>query len=237
MSHQTFLFSPKFNKKPIYNSPSNKYQEFTNTYVYSIIVKTGNGIPNRNDVCREATKEWNEIKSKSKSEIDEIIRNYLATPYNLYDIQTMRPRRLILREESTPPSPPVIRTVDPVIEIPVNGSAQRKAANEISIAEKKLIEFEQIYNIATDPQIRHDMYARIVNLRDEIKSNRERIVKLKRNANYAQKCKEKKRKLLIKNQEVVLYDKPGHPSLLYKHPNLHDHIHDLIEFGAADEKR
>ena len=236
MSHQTFLFSPKFNKKPIYNSPSNKYQEFTNAYVYSIMVKTGNGTPNRNDVCREATKEWNEIKSKSKSEIDEIIRNYLATPYNLYDIQTMRPRCLIPREESTPPSPPVIRTVDPVIEIPVNGSAQRKAANEISTAEKKLIEFEQIYNIVTDPQIRHDMYARIVNLRDKIKSNRERIVKLKRNANYAQKCKEKKRKLLIENQEVVLYDKPGRPSLLYKHPNLHDHIHDSIEFGAADEK-
>src|SRR6266498_3454496 len=116
------------------------------------MVKTGNGTPNQNNICHEATKEWNEIKSKSKSEIDEIIRNYLATPYNLYDIQTMRPRRLISREESTSPNPPIIHTVDPVIEIPVNGSTQRKTANEISIAEKKLIEFEQIYNIATDSQ-------------------------------------------------------------------------------------
>ncbi|CAI2199331.1 11816_t:CDS:1, partial [Funneliformis geosporum] len=82
---------PKFNKKPIYNSPSNKYQEFTNAYVYSIMVKTKNGTPNRDNVCRETTKEWNKIKSKSKSEIDEIIRDYLAKPYNLYDIQTMRP--------------------------------------------------------------------------------------------------------------------------------------------------
>ncbi len=37
------------------------------------------------------------------------------------------------------------------------------------------------------------MYAKIVNLRNEIKSNRKRIVKLKRNANYTQKCKEKKK--------------------------------------------
>ncbi|CAI2197250.1 6766_t:CDS:2, partial [Funneliformis geosporum] len=40
---------PKFNKKPIYNLPSNKYQEFTNAYVYSIMVKTGNGTPNRDN--------------------------------------------------------------------------------------------------------------------------------------------------------------------------------------------
>jgi hypothetical protein len=165
------------------------------------MVKTGNGTPNRDNVCRETTKEWNKIKSKSKSEIDEIIRDYLATPYNLYDIQTMRPRCLIPREDSTPPSSlPTIRPVNPVIEIPVNGSAQRKAADEISKAEKKLIEFEQIYSIATDSQIRHDMYARIVNLRDEIKSNRERIVKLKINANYAQKCKEKKENYLPKTR-------------------------------------
>src|SRR6266540_3984516 len=78
MSHQTFLFSPKFNKKLIYNLLSNKYQEFTNAYVYSIMVKIGNGTPNQNNICHEATKEWNEIKSKSKSEIDEIIRNYLT---------------------------------------------------------------------------------------------------------------------------------------------------------------
>ena len=51
----------------------------------------------------------------------------------------MRPRCFIPREESTPPSPPVIRTVDPVIEISVNRSAQRKAANEISIAKKNLL--------------------------------------------------------------------------------------------------
>ncbi len=57
MNHQTFLVSPKFNKKLIYNSPANKYQEFSNAYVYSFMVKTGNDTPNHAEICHEATKE------------------------------------------------------------------------------------------------------------------------------------------------------------------------------------
>ena len=83
MSRQIFLVSPKFNKKLIYASPTNKYQEFTNAYIYSIMVKTGNCTPNHVDICREAAKEWNKIKGKGESEIDDIIRNYLIT-YTIY---------------------------------------------------------------------------------------------------------------------------------------------------------
>ena len=236
MKCQTFFLSPKFNKKPIYNLQTNKYQEFTNAYVYSIMVKTGNGDPNRAELCESATKEWNKVKKKDKTEIDDIIRGYLATPYNLCDIQTVRSKSSGSREESHP-NPPKFHIVDPVREISVNASAQKKAANEIQMAEKKLTEFEQIYNITTDPQFRLDTYKKIGDLRDEIRSNKERINKLKRNASYAQNCREKKRKILNENQEVIQYDKPGRPSLLFKHPNLHDHIHDSIKFGAADEKR
>ena len=126
--------------------------------------------------------------------------------------------------------------MDPVPEISVNASAQKKAANEIEIAEKRLTEFEQIYNITTDSQFRLDTYKKIGNLRDEIKSNKGRIIKLKRNASYSQKCRDKKRKLLDENHKVIRYDKPGHSSLFFEHPNLHDHIHDSIKFGAADKK-
>ena len=202
MNRQTFFLSPKFNKKPIYHAPTNKYQEFSNAYVYSIMVKTGNRTPNRADVCSEATKEWNKIKSKSREEIDDIIKNYLATPYNLYDIQTIRSKSSGSREESLP-NLSTIHTVDPVPEISVNASAQKKAANEIEIAEKRLTEFEQIYNITTDSQFQLDTYKKIGNLRDEIKSNKGRIIKLKRNASYSQKCRDKKRKLLDENQEVI----------------------------------
>ncbi|EXX60138.1 uncharacterized protein OCT59_007696 [Rhizophagus irregularis] len=128
MNRQIFFLSPKFNKKPIYHSPTNKYQEFTNAHVYSIMVKIGVGTPNRADVCSEAAKEWNKIKSKSRTEIDDIIRNYLATPYNLCDIQTIRPRSSAPREDSTPPLPtfPAIHSADPILEISVNASAQIK---------------------------------------------------------------------------------------------------------------
>ncbi len=86
MSQQTFLFSPKFNKKPIYNSPTNKYQEFSNAYIYSLMVRIGNDILNYANVCHEASQEWNKIKNKGTEEINNIIRKYLTIQFNLYDI-------------------------------------------------------------------------------------------------------------------------------------------------------
>ncbi|CAJ0852650.1 2716_t:CDS:2 [Entrophospora sp. SA101] len=142
----------------------------------------------------------------------------------------------IPREDLTP-LPTTICLVEPTPEIPVNAAAQKKVANRITMAEKKLTEFEQICNFATDSQLRHDMHVKIADLQAQIKSNKEKILKLKRNAECTQKWKEKKQKLLLESQEVILYDKPGHPPLLFKHPDLHDHIHDSVEFGSADEKQ
>src|SRR6266540_4295893 len=93
------FLSPKFNKKPIYDLSTNKYQEFTNAYVYSVMVKTSNHTPDRAVVCREAINEWNNIKKKSVDDIDEVIWNYMATPLNLYDIQSIR-YRLSIRNSS-----------------------------------------------------------------------------------------------------------------------------------------
>ncbi|GBB97224.1 hypothetical protein RclHR1_02940026 [Rhizophagus clarus] len=163
MNCQTFFLSPKFNKKLIYNLQTNKYQEFTNAYIYSIMVKTKNGDSNRAELCKSAIKEWNKIKRKDKTEIDDIIRGYLTTLYNLCDIQTVRSKSSESREESLP-NYLTFHTVDPVQEISVNASAQKKAANEIQIAEKKLTEFEQIYNITTDSQFQLDTYKKIGDL-------------------------------------------------------------------------
>ncbi|CAB4471525.1 unnamed protein product [Rhizophagus irregularis] len=109
------------------------------------MVKTGNSDPNCSKLCELVTKEWNKIKRKDKPEIDDIIKDYLATPYNLCNIQTMRSIPSGSREKSLP-NLPTIRTVDPVPEISINVSSQQKAANEIQIAKKKLTEFEQIYH-------------------------------------------------------------------------------------------
>ena len=50
------------------------------------MVKTSNHIPDCAVVCRKAINEWNNIKKKSVEDIDDKIRNYMATPLNLYDI-------------------------------------------------------------------------------------------------------------------------------------------------------
>ncbi|PKK75328.1 hypothetical protein RhiirC2_773752 [Rhizophagus irregularis] len=98
MSRQAFFIDPKFNKKLIYNSPINKYQEFTNAYVYSVM-------------------------KKSIDDINDIIRNYITTPINLYDIQLMRYKRSVSIEKPNS-SPSSIHSVDPLPEIPANSSAQ-----------------------------------------------------------------------------------------------------------------
>jgi hypothetical protein len=57
MSCQTYFYSPKFNKKLIFNSPINKYQEFINAYTYSIILRMGNNTPNHAIICKDVAKE------------------------------------------------------------------------------------------------------------------------------------------------------------------------------------
>jgi len=54
MSRQTYFIGPKFNKKSIYNLPVNKYQEFTNTYIYSTMIKMRNSTSNRAIICHKA---------------------------------------------------------------------------------------------------------------------------------------------------------------------------------------
>ncbi|CAG8807870.1 16985_t:CDS:2 [Dentiscutata erythropus] len=133
------------------NQQENKYQEFSNAYVYKIMIKTANGTPNRAQVCREATQEWNKIKTKDAEKIDNMIKTYLSTPFNLYDIQTMKPNHFI-PEESLAPFLPTIYSVEPIPEIPANAAAQKNAASEITIAKERLSELKQMYNITTDPQ-------------------------------------------------------------------------------------
>ncbi len=148
----------------------------------------------------------------------------------------MRYKCFVSLKKSNPSPSPFINSVDSLPEISVNASAQRRVADAIQVAEKKIYEFKQIYNITSDAQIHDNMYQKIKSLRNEIKSNKNRIEKLKKNAKYAQNCKEKKLRQLIKNKEVVCYDKSERPPLLFKHPDLHEQIHNCMEFGSADAK-
>ena len=173
MSRQTYFLGLKFNKKLIYKSPINKYQKFTNAYIYSIMVKIGNSTSNHIIICQDAAKEWKNIKNKSISEIDDIIKNYMTipiSPYNIPIVKTTRPIP-IPTIDPTPPLP-IIDLVEPTPEISINASAQRRVADEIKLANKKLTELEQMYNITTDNQIRNDLYMKIEEIQTKINSSR-----------------------------------------------------------------
>ena len=111
MSRQTYLYSPKFNKKVIYKLPNNKYQEFTNAYAYSTMLRTGNSTSDRAIICNEAAKEWKNIKNKSAVEIDNIIKEYMSTSINPYFIPTIRANCSRPTVEPTHPSQLLIRLI------------------------------------------------------------------------------------------------------------------------------
>ncbi|CAG8509998.1 5897_t:CDS:2 [Scutellospora calospora] len=70
-----------------------------------------------------------------------------------------------------------------------------------------------------------------------IESQTQKINKLKRNAMYQFKYRDKKRKTLEEQNEVVRYDQLGRPLLLIQHPDLLYNIHDSVEYRAADIRR
>ncbi|CAG8815568.1 34911_t:CDS:2 [Gigaspora margarita] len=53
----------------------------------------------------------------------------------------------------------------------------------------------------------------------------------------ASNCRDKKRKALEDQNEVIRYNQPGRPSLLVQHPDLLDNIYNSIEYRAADVHR
>jgi len=177
------------------------------------MVKTGSTTPNRAIICREAATEWKNIKSKSDTEIDNMIKEYMITPINPYIIPIIRSNlsnNIVKPTSSTSPLP-IINLVESTIEISRNAMAQRKILEEIKTSENKLAELKQIYNITTDVQIQHDVYAKIEQAESEISSNKDKIDRLKRNARYVQNCRAKKLKILTENKEVIQYDKSGRP--------------------------
>ncbi|CAG8653877.1 10988_t:CDS:2, partial [Scutellospora calospora] len=137
---QIYFLTPKFKKNLIYNSPANKYQEFTNAHIYSIIMKMGNNTPNHAKACNETTQEWNKIKTKNALEIDNIIKKYLNISFNLYNIQTVKSR--YIPEKTLEPSLPTIYSVEPVSKVSANTAAQKKARKK----KKILIENHEVIN-------------------------------------------------------------------------------------------
>lgn len=76
---QTFLTTPKYNKFYIYKTPTSQYQRFCNAFGYHRIVNTKNPMFLKVSLCIKYSEAWKEIRHKFQKEIENKIKEYLAT--------------------------------------------------------------------------------------------------------------------------------------------------------------
>ncbi|CAG8748294.1 19625_t:CDS:2 [Cetraspora pellucida] len=93
-----------------------------------------------------------------------------------------------------------------------NAAAQKKSLAIKKENVKKLVELEAIYGATSDLQLKNNILHRILDVNQIIEKETKKL-------------------------EVVIYDSPGRPPLLFDYPDLHEHIYDCIEFGKAHSKR
>ncbi|CAG8756981.1 4910_t:CDS:2 [Cetraspora pellucida] len=89
-----------------------------------------------------------------------------------------------------------------------NAAVQKKLLAIKKENAKKLVELKAIYEATKETK---------------------KISILKHNAAYQAKSNAKKLKRLYENQEVVVYNSPGRPPLLFNYSDLYEHIHNCIE--------
>ncbi|CAG8746719.1 21035_t:CDS:1, partial [Dentiscutata erythropus] len=81
-------------------------------------------------------------------------------------------------------------------EICLNAAAQKASYKKIKTAKNKIIEFESLYNIASDINIRSDLFAKIQDQKNIIKTNDKKIEAFKQHvANQAQMMAKKQKQL------------------------------------------
>ena len=239
---QTFLIIPKYNKFYVYKTPTSQYQKFCNAFGYHRMVNTRNPAYLKVNLCTECANAWKEVRHKSKEEIENKIREYLATPVLIQSFMQINQSRPNIPQNSSIQTNQVPRR--PIEEIivadftpPPNAAAQKKATETINSTNVKLAELQRIYNFTNDLEIQNNLLERMETLKQILHDENIKVKKLKRHAGYQRKSRAKKAKLLQEHQEVIQYDSPGRPPFLIQYPDLHEHIHECIEFGAADKKR
>ena len=63
---QTFLTSPKFDKKYIYKNPTQLYHKFCNAWAYQKMIELLNPKPQKEQLLEQANTMWAEIKKNKK---------------------------------------------------------------------------------------------------------------------------------------------------------------------------
>ncbi|CAG8525424.1 584_t:CDS:1 [Racocetra persica] len=143
-----------------------------------------NSTPSQIIICDAAAKEWKNIKKMKESELDDIIKKYLATPLKIqgYFWSTASSRQKspeiskVNLSQNTPSQIPLTFDVE---EIQNNTSAQKWVANSKVTIEKKIKELETVYSFINNLQLCYDLYVRITNLKSELQEYENKLHKLK----------------------------------------------------------
>ncbi|CAB4425497.1 unnamed protein product [Rhizophagus irregularis] len=153
---QTFLTSPKFEKKYLYKSPTLLYHEFCNAWAYQKMVKLSNPNLPKQQLLEEANTKWTEIKKNDINEIKNIINSYLTTPvplarygFQVSNFRNSQPTRPFIQETAQ-----IRSELNEENQISQNATAQRYTISEKERAQKKVAEYTTMLDMATDSSMR-----------------------------------------------------------------------------------
>ncbi|CAG8842939.1 1715_t:CDS:1, partial [Gigaspora margarita] len=191
---------------------------------------------NRQQLIQECNLIWNQIKHENKTSIDEKIHTYFnAIPSHTYSHYSQFTQYSTNNADYIDTLPFVSKNTGTSLqqddeELPKNAICQRDSVAKIKAANKKITEYEQIYNISTNKSFKEMLRSSIISEKQIVTDQTKRLEKLKRHAEAQARLTEKKAKLLEEGI-VEKYNGPGRPSAAMIDPDLWDKIHKCVEFG------
>ncbi|CAG8795267.1 24741_t:CDS:1, partial [Gigaspora rosea] len=207
--------------------PQDLYQMFCNAYAYYKQASHYNPTPNHQKLFQECNLTWKQIKYEHKALIKEKIREYFNTiPSHIHFHQSnFIPNRANNSNSiSTFLSFKINTQPQHNVEVPKNAVSQRDAIEKIEEANKKISEYERMYQISTDESFKKTLDSYILKEKSLIIEQETQLKKLKCHVEAQARLETKKTRLL---QEGVVekYDGPGRPSAAINHPDIWDKIH------------
>ncbi|CAG8834202.1 3988_t:CDS:2, partial [Gigaspora margarita] len=197
--------------------PQDLYQTFCNAYTYYKQASHCNPTPNRQKLFQKCNLTWKQIKQKHKILIKEKIREYFNTIPSYIPNNSNSISSFLLFKINTQPQHNV--------EVIKNAVSQRDTIEKIEIANKKISEYERMYQISTDGLFKKMLDSNILKEKLLINKQETQLKKLKHHAKVQARLEAKKTRLLqeaahAKKRKVTI--KPRHSctsaACHYHHP-------------------
>ncbi|PKB95206.1 hypothetical protein RhiirA5_437152 [Rhizophagus irregularis] len=118
-----------------------------------------------------------------------------------------------------------------------NTTAQKQSNTNLQKAKAELCEYANLSRVTTSSELHTQFSSKIKYFEKSMLLEKKTLKWLRGNAEAQKRARNKKRKMLEKENIVKMYNTLGCPSFLINKPNLLENMHNSIEFGIADHKR